>query len=504
MLRGPARDRRWGSLHGHTVGRASSLPTRGRAGEAIGASDVGSAQGRRCPSPSRPPNDAKELVHRAFHGKLANMNEARARLSLSSKVLAWTPSCAILYGLVVAPLIRLAYPDPDPWNTSRPEHRFFWSGLAILTLALLATRRQARRPEPVPAWAWFLGAYMAIAGISIFWSVARDTTILRYVQQAFILIAVVLPAYVFGQKRNLYAHLSYPFSLAIFFNTLSLFVRSPSPIGHPGIYDHKNTLGEVSGLGFVVGVHCLLHRSLRVKIMGAFMALGSMSCLLASQSKTSLSVALICPMLSLCGALLTYWKGIPSFLTIVFILITTTIVTFDIAVISGSGLDDVLSLYFGDPTFTGRTEVWSFVLQMVQRHPIFGWGYQAFWLSGPEAPSLREGPSWVALMPHAHDGYLDVLLDTGVVGLAIAIGLLVSMAARLEYCGRDFTERTMAISLFLFFIAHNCLETSIFRGFGDSWMVLLVIAASVCSDTSGARHRSRMAYGEPASDAPAY
>ena len=54
------------------------------------------------------------------------------------------------------------------------------------------------------------------------------------------------------------------------------------------------------------------------------------------------------------------------------------------------------------------------------RRPLLGWGYQSFWLVGPDAPSIVEAPGWVKMMPNAHNGYYDTMLEIGVRWLCFA------------------------------------------------------------------------------------
>src|SRR6202043_235293 len=58
--------------------------------------------------------------------------------------------------------------------------------------------------------------------------------------------------------------------------------------------------------------------------------------------------------------------------------------------------------------------------------PPRGWGYQSFWLVGPDAPSILDAPGWVKLMPNAHNGYYDAMLELGYVGLALLVTFLVT------------------------------------------------------------------------------
>jgi O-antigen ligase len=64
-----------------------------------------------------------------------------------------------------------------------------------------------------------------------------------------------------------------------------------------------------------------------------------------------------------------------------------------------------------DETFTGRTWIWEAVIPEFKHMPWLGHGFQSFWTT--------EWRAMVFGMPYAHNGYLDILLELGVVGLAL-------------------------------------------------------------------------------------
>jgi exopolysaccharide production protein ExoQ len=67
---------------------------------------------------------------------------------------------------------------------------------------------------------------------------------------------------------------------------------------------------------------------------------------------------------------------------------------------------------------TGRLPLWQVLIGEVEQHPWVGAGFAAFW-----SPSniAQVGSSEVADAPSAHNGYLEELLNTGAVGLAILL-----------------------------------------------------------------------------------
>jgi exopolysaccharide production protein ExoQ len=75
-----------------------------------------------------------------------------------------------------------------------------------------------------------------------------------------------------------------------------------------------------------------------------------------------------------------------------------------------------------DMNLSGRTELWDVVLKMDQS-PILGYGFESFWL-GDRLAKLWEMYYFKPNM--AHNGYLEIFLNLGGVGLGLFIGFLVS------------------------------------------------------------------------------
>ncbi len=80
----------------------------------------------------------------------------------------------------------------------------------------------------------------------------------------------------------------------------------------------------------------------------------------------------------------------------------------------------LVSLLGKDLTLTGRTEIWSAVMDSIAKRPLLGYGYQAFWL-GLEGESYRIILAVAWILAQAQNGFLDVVLEMGVVGLAVVL-----------------------------------------------------------------------------------
>jgi O-antigen ligase len=71
-----------------------------------------------------------------------------------------------------------------------------------------------------------------------------------------------------------------------------------------------------------------------------------------------------------------------------------------------------------DETLTGRTDIWVELLRAIEQKPALGYGYLAFWgLDSEPRYWLERAVDWNA--PSGHNGWLDLAISLGVVGIAI-------------------------------------------------------------------------------------
>ena len=84
------------------------------------------------------------------------------------------------------------------------------------------------------------------------------------------------------------------------------------------------------------------------------------------------------------------------------------------------------------------------------------------------------------MMPNSHNGYYDTMLEMGYLGLAL---LLIFIIATLHAIGRvadrDPARAQLVLSLALFIILYNYLESLWMRGFEFLWVVFVILAAEI-------------------------
>jgi len=81
------------------------------------------------------------------------------------------------------------------------------------------------------------------------------------------------------------------------------------------------------------------------------------------------------------------------------------------------GTEVLFDLLGKDSTLTGRTVLWEALAPVIAARPLLGAGYAAFWLEqSSEVQRVWRAIQWAA--PNAHSGYLDLLLQLGLLGMA--------------------------------------------------------------------------------------
>ena len=131
-----------------------------------------------------------------------------------------------------------------------------------------------------------------------------------------------------------------------------------------------------------------------------------------------------------------------------------------------------LELLHKNSTLTDRAVLWAELFK-IKTNPIFGVGFESFWLGN------RPARIWEAMWWHpdeAHNGYLEIYLDLGLVGLFMLIALIIATfrKIRLELL-RNLQWGRFRLALLLAVMLYNWTEVS-FRGPHVLWLVFYIIA----------------------------
>jgi exopolysaccharide production protein ExoQ len=181
-----------------------------------------------------------------------------------------------------------------------------------------------------------------------------------------------------------------------------------------GLFIQKNVLARVlffSGLVFLslLSANDPLDRSKRPWVQGGLLICTLM--IVLSQSKTGL-VLLLGFM-----ALVQVFKLLRSrnqiVLPLVFCLVLIGAMSFFVVT---QNYETILTGLGRDVTLSGRTDIWGAMLEKILQRPWTGYGYAGFW-QGKEGESVDIFYMARDMPPHGHNGYLDMAIDIGLLGL---------------------------------------------------------------------------------------
>jgi exopolysaccharide production protein ExoQ len=188
-----------------------------------------------------------------------------------------------------------------------------------------------------------------------------------------------------------------------------------------GIFSNKQNAGSVSTLLIITVLHWRAHGIFQ-KLFRVGFAMAALLMLIMARSRTGWVLCFCCLCLTAVLALLQRMRVRDAFLSVVLA----------IPVVGGTGLlvyqnFAVLARAVGkDPTLSQRTIIWGAVWNSITQHFYLGYGYAAFW-SGMEGPSLNVVLIAGWMLAQAQDGFLDLWLQLGLVGVLVW-GLIICQA----------------------------------------------------------------------------
>lgn len=396
------------------------------------------------------------------------------------------PIAAFVAAIIVFPLLTFFNPysaEEIARGVARPETRLFWPAIAAISTVLATQNHSSLAKLTWPPHIICLLAFVGFAGASVLWAFAPENSFVRFVQQAMIVTSIVLPAMLTPRTVDIMRGLFLCFAIALCLNVP--FVLSGTTthayngvtfvnIGSPGYFENKNALGETAAIGLLLSLHEILYHGWR-RVLGVMVAVITIYLVFVSNSKTALGLAFLSPLLAGIVIITRRRTGISPAIILLSIPLCYIVLS---SVFPHYSLNLLSYKLYGDATFTGRTIIWDFVQHEIDRRPLLGWGYQSFWLV-PGSPA-SDAPGWVKMMPNGHNGYYDTTLEMGYLGLALLIVFIVAtLHATGRVADRDPGRAWLVLSLALYVIAYNNLESLWMHGFLVEWLVFLILVAEI-------------------------
>ena len=143
----------------------------------------------------------------------------------------------------------------------------------------------------------------------------------------------------------------------------------------------------------------------------------------------------------------------------------------------GFGINGQMAGMVGrNANLTGRTDLWKVLLDM-RTNPLLGTGYETFWLGPRLAHVWQSYGSWG--INEAHNGYLEVYINLGLVGLGLVAMILISSYRSI---GKALTSglslAPLGFGLWTVSIFYNVTESA-FRCSQLMWVIFLLGAIAI-------------------------
>jgi len=223
-----------------------------------------------------------------------------------------------------------------------------------------------------------------------------------------------------------------------------------------GVFNHKNRLGAAMALAVLVEWY-IPETARWLKVVKA-MSLGLFAGLLF-YSNSITSVVTVAVTLLIMWAFTTIYHRYKLLVPVMFsVLVVVGLLLGAI----GVGVGSVTQSMGRSSDLTGRTELWGSIASMIIDRPVLGYGFSGFWEGASSEASVVE--SNIGWSPsYSHNGYLEVTLSLGLVGLMLFLWTLVTGVRRALAQAENPQSITdlWPLAFLVFFIIHNFAECTI-------------------------------------------
>jgi O-antigen ligase len=237
-----------------------------------------------------------------------------------------------------------------------------------------------------------------------------------------------------------------------------------------GIYMHKNSLGIQMSLSAVIFLILLMGSDRRKWTTWAGFVLSCVLVILSRSSTAIVNLITLASLIPLCSILRFRWNfRVPIFMV-------TLMLLGGVSVILPAYIEHLFGALGKDMTLTGRTVLWPYVWEMIEKRPWLGYGYEGFWRGwDSESALIWRVVGWTP--PHAHNGFLELLLTFGWLGTLIyLLGFFINFFKSLTLVHLNKAPQAFWPVVYLTFtILTNISEKNILAGMGWSLYVALTL-----------------------------
>ncbi len=361
-----------------------------------------------------------------------------------------------------------------------PVLRLLWIGMSLIAFIRCIRRRQqvARLIRANKA----LSALVLLSTCSLLWSVDPSLTL----HIGLVLLGTTLVGLDLAVRRTLSEQLNLLIPVLGLITILSVLTEllAPGLMYHDspawqGAFEFKNVFGRFLALTAAAFLSYPVHSQKGAIVKGLAMV-ALVGIVIKGHSAGALLYVVLLILLYKGSAIFRWHRKILLIASVLLLMVAIPAIYY-----VSNNVEAAAALLGRDATLTGRTDLWDFAIKSVFQHPLLGHGYGAFWSpASHEAEAIRESIGWQA--PTSHNGYLDLLLDFGLVGIGLYFTSYFVAVRRAVIVFRNArTEDAVWPMLFLIFIILCQLsEASIVHGNSIYWVLYISITFGLYNEVT--------------------
>ncbi len=150
------------------------------------------------------------------------------------------------------------------------------------------------------------------------------------------------------------------------------------------------------------------------------------------------------------------------------------------------GLSKLIIIALGrDPSLTERVPMWHGLLAM-QTKPVVGVGYESFWLGERLNLLWRVYGTFI----QSHNGYIDIYLNLGFVGLALMVAIILFGLFKIgKQLKIDYPIAILKLTFIIIIVVYNFTEST-FYGISNMWLLLFLVSLDTFGQQDSVRNKN--------------
>jgi exopolysaccharide production protein ExoQ len=315
----------------------------------------------------------------------------------------------------------------------------------------------------------FINSMIFLCTVLTAWGIASTVSYERFIKAAFYALMVIAV----GSIVYIIFLPSYGLMKGVDQETYTNLAGLPQ-----GVFKHKSRLAEIMSIAFIFALFSkgYIRQSHRL-------ILATLSLYLLLSTEASLkTVGLFASI-----AVMVIWEfSVRAFgqrlvssvmVSIAFLIPAMVFMVFMQAIILASG---------EDMTLTGRTIIWEHAYKIAMRSPLFGFGPSSIW----NTPLGHVDQLPLFRIPHAHNTFLELLLQTGITGMGLIFWFLSISIGLILYGRNEINSRSKIAFLVVWSgIARSTFEFGLFQGNNLSFLFMLIVISHQALQKAGRNQR---------------